>query len=245
MISINGLNKFRDFFKEYNNNYILIGGTACAIIFDEIGEDFRATKDLDIVLIVENINIEFGKKLWEFIKDAGYTIEAGQEKRCFYRFKGPKSSDYPKMIELFSRNESLILPKESHIIPISISDEISSLSAILLNNDYYDFMISGKRIIDDISVLDEKYLIPFKAKAWCELIERKNNGEEGQSKHIAKHCRDISNLVSLLPPNTKVEISGMVKQDMERFIEDILDSEYVPGSVDAAKLHKLLTEIYL
>ena len=67
MISINGLNKFRDFFKEYNNNYNLIGGTACAIIFDEIGEDFRATKDLDIVLIVENINIEFGKKLWEFI----------------------------------------------------------------------------------------------------------------------------------------------------------------------------------
>ena len=49
MISINGLNKFRDFFKEYNNNYVLIGGTACAIIFDEIGEDFRATKDLDIV----------------------------------------------------------------------------------------------------------------------------------------------------------------------------------------------------
>lgn len=245
MISINGLNKFRDFFKEYNNNYILIGGTACAIIFDEIGEDFRATKDLDIVLIVENINVEFGKKLWEFIKDAGYTIEVGQEKRCFYRFKGPKSSDYPKMIELFSRNESLILPEESHIIPISISDEISSLSAILLNNDYYDFMISGKRIIDDISVLDEKYLIPFKAKAWCELIERKNNGEEGQSKHIAKHCRDISNLVSLLPPNTKVEISGMVKQDMEKFIEDILDSEYVPGSIDALKLHNLLTEIYL
>lgn len=245
MISINGLNKFRDFFKEYNNNYVLIGGTACAIIFDEIGEDFRATKDLDIVLIVENINVEFGKKLWEFIKDAGYTIEVGQEKRCFYRFKGPKSSDYPKMIELFSRNESLILPEESHIIPISISDEISSLSAILLNNDYYDFMISGKRIIDDISVLDEKYLIPFKAKAWCELIERKNNGEEGQSKHIAKHCRDISHLVSLLPLNTKVELSGMVKQDMEKFIEDILDSEYVPGSIDAFKLHKLLTEIYL
>ena len=245
MISINGLNKFRDFFKEYNNNYVLIGGTACAIIFDEIGEDFRATKDLDIVLIVENINVEFGKRLWEFIKEAGYTIEVGQEKRCFYRFKGPKNSDYPKMIELFSRNESLILPKESHIIPISISDEVSSLSAILLNDDYYDFMISGKRIIDDISVLDEKYLIPFKAKAWCELIERKNNGEEGQSKHIAKHCRDISNLVSLLPPNTKVEISGMVKQDMEKFIEDILDSEYVPGSIDAFKLHKLLTEIYL
>lgn len=55
MISINGLNKFREFFADYDNNYILIGGSACAVIFDEIGESFRATKDLDIVLIVENI----------------------------------------------------------------------------------------------------------------------------------------------------------------------------------------------
>ena len=72
MISINGLNKFREFFEEYDNNYVLIGGTACAIIFNEIGENFRATKDLDIVLIVENINDEFGRKLWDFIKNAGY-----------------------------------------------------------------------------------------------------------------------------------------------------------------------------
>ena len=34
MISINGLNKFREFFEEYDNNYVLIGGTACAIIFN-------------------------------------------------------------------------------------------------------------------------------------------------------------------------------------------------------------------
>ncbi|MBQ8232573.1 MAG: hypothetical protein IJZ34_11695 [Lachnospiraceae bacterium] len=46
MISINGLNKFREFFSAYDNNYVLIGGSACAIIFDEIGEPFRATKVL-------------------------------------------------------------------------------------------------------------------------------------------------------------------------------------------------------
>ena len=63
MISINGLNKFREFFSLHENNYVLIGGTACAIIFDEIGETFRSTKDLDIVLIVENINDEFGRSL--------------------------------------------------------------------------------------------------------------------------------------------------------------------------------------
>ena len=52
---VNGLQRFKEFFEEYSDNYVLIGGTACSIIFDEIGIDFRATKDLDIVLIIENI----------------------------------------------------------------------------------------------------------------------------------------------------------------------------------------------
>lgn len=245
MISINGLNKFREFFAQYENNYVLIGGTACAIIFDEIGEDFRATKDLDIVLIVENINDEFGKKLWEFIKDAGYEVEFGQEKKCFYRFKNPKNNDFPKMIELFSRNQNISLPEDIHLIPIHVSDEISSLSAILLNDDYYQFMLAGKRVIDGISVLDEKYLIPFKAKAWCELVERKKQGEERQSRHIKKHCKDIASLVRLLPADTKVELFGMVKKDMQSFVDDILTSEFMPGNVEGAKLHGLLKEIYL
>ena len=38
----------------------------------EIGEDFRATKDLDIVLIVESLTAEFGRHFWKYITDAGY-----------------------------------------------------------------------------------------------------------------------------------------------------------------------------
>lgn len=248
MINIKGLDRFRELFENYDNNYVMIGGTACGIIFDEIGETFRSTKDLDIVLIVENLNEEFGKELWEYIKEAGYIIEAGQDKRCFYRFKMPKEyskPDYPDMIELFSRNNNIFLPEDVHIVPIHISEEISSLSAILLNDDYYDFLVNGKRVVGGISVLDEKYLIPFKAKAWCELIDRKTNGEQGHSKNIKKHCKDIYNLVSLLPRDMHVELSGMVKRDMQRFVDDLLDSEFIPGSVDAKKLHTVLKGIYL
>ena len=71
-MNIQGLYKFRDFFQKYTDNYVLIGGTACSILFDEIGENFRATKDLDVVLIVENISTEFGQAFWEFIKEANY-----------------------------------------------------------------------------------------------------------------------------------------------------------------------------
>lgn len=56
MVNIQGLYKFRDFFQKYTDNYVLIGGTACSILFDEVGENFRATKDLDVVLVVENIS---------------------------------------------------------------------------------------------------------------------------------------------------------------------------------------------
>lgn len=90
MVNIQGLYKFRDFFQKYTDNYVLIGGTACSILFDEIGENFRATKDLDVVLIVENISTEFGQAFWEFIKEANYNgIETGETQRQFYRFRNP------------------------------------------------------------------------------------------------------------------------------------------------------------
>lgn len=87
---------------------MLIGGTACSILFDEVGENFRATKDLDVVLVVENISEEFGQAFWEFIKEANYNgIETGETQRQFYRFRNSKDAAYPKMIELFSRTPDI------------------------------------------------------------------------------------------------------------------------------------------
>ena len=110
MVNIQGLYKFRDFFQNYTDKYVLIGGSACSIIFDEVGEDFRATKDLDVVLIVENISEEFGRAFWEFIKRANYNgIETGESQKQFYRFKNPTDTTYPQTLELFSRTPALSL----------------------------------------------------------------------------------------------------------------------------------------
>ena len=241
---VRGLEKFKEFFESYENNYVLIGGTACSIIFDEIGLDFRATKDLDIVLIIENLNDEFANRLWEFIKAAGYQIEEGKNKK-FYRFNNPKDRSYPKMIELFSRNNSIELVPDAHLEPIHISDNVSSLSAILLNDDYYNLLLEGKRTIDGYSVLDEKYLIPFKAKAWCEMTDRQENGEEGLSKNIKKHFRDVYRLSRIIVPTDKISLEGIVHNDMERFINNILKSENRSDDINYQQMHELLTNIYL
>ena len=37
------------------NHYAIIGGTACDLLMTEEGLDFRGTKDIDLVLVVEAI----------------------------------------------------------------------------------------------------------------------------------------------------------------------------------------------
>ena len=95
-----GLKKFKEYFKDYTNQYIFIGGTACDILMDELGETFRATKDLDIVLIIETLDASFGDTFWKFIEDGGYVYrQKSTGKAQFYRFTEPVASDYPVMME--------------------------------------------------------------------------------------------------------------------------------------------------
>ena len=46
-----GLDLFREFFAEDTEKYVLIGGAACDTVFRNNASTFRATKDLDVVLI--------------------------------------------------------------------------------------------------------------------------------------------------------------------------------------------------
>ncbi len=50
---VRGLDTFREYFRGFENQYVLIGGAACDILFASNEGQFRATRDLDMVLIVE------------------------------------------------------------------------------------------------------------------------------------------------------------------------------------------------
>ncbi len=52
---VNGLERFRDKFKDYVDQYVIIGGTACNCSFSTKNMPFRTTKDIDLVLIVEEL----------------------------------------------------------------------------------------------------------------------------------------------------------------------------------------------
>lgn len=50
---VKGIEKFREYFSDYAGQYVFIGGTACDIILGTRDVDFRVTKNLDIVLVME------------------------------------------------------------------------------------------------------------------------------------------------------------------------------------------------
>lgn len=106
-------------------------------------------------------------------------------------------------------------------MPLPIDDEISSLSAILLDDDYYELLRQGRRTIEGVSILDAAYLIPFKAKAWLDLSNRKLNGEQVDSKNIRKHKNDIFRLSDILEPDIRINVSEQIYSDINEFINKI------------------------
>lgn len=218
---VKGLNTFRRYFEEYENQYVLIGGAACDIIFESNDTLFRATRDLDMVLIVEALTPEFGEKFWEFIQNGKYRNKATNgEKPQFYRFEKPEDDSYPKMIELFCRSD-FELREMTGITPIHIDDMVSSLSAILLNDDYYKVLLDGKVVANGLSVLRPEYLIIFKAKAYLDLKQRKENGEMVDSNDIKKHKKDVLRIAAELMLEDAKELPVSVKADIDVFIDSL------------------------
>ena len=218
-----GLEKFKEYFADYTNQYVFIGGTACDILMDELGASFRATKDLDIVLIIEVLDASFGETFWRFIEDGGYDHrEKGTDKNQFYRFSNPKDKTFPKMVELFSKlpNE-FDLAFDTGLTPIHIDESIVSLSAMLLNADYYDLLAKGKRIVNGFSIIDLETVILFKIKAWLDMKERKEAGESVDTNNIRKHKNDVFRLLANVSPTSRIESSRDIQNDVMQFIEQI------------------------
>lgn len=247
-----GIDKFREKFKDYTDFYTIIGGTACDILLNEADIAFRATKDIDMILIMDDNFPEFANIFWEYIKEGGYRCGWKNDKNMhFYRFTEGKFG-YPTMIELFSRKPGYHLEIEEVIIPVHIDNDTSSLSAILLNDDFYQFMMEGRRVLDGICVLGAEHLIPFKMYAWINLLDRQKTGEHVNEKDLKKHKYDVFRLLQIVTAGKKVESKGLVSESIQRYIEEISavdESEvrlvHMGLPFDRNQGVELLKEIYL
>lgn len=222
---VRGLNIFKEYFAEYPDNYVIIGGTACDIIIDEAGFTPRATKDIDIILVVEALSSEFVKQFWQFVADGNYARkEKSAEERKYYRFIKPENKEFPFQLELFSRNPDLLdLDEGTHLTPIPVDDDLSSLSAILLDDDFYRYMVERSVLDNGLHLANIEALICMKARAYLDIAERIANGSREDNKQLRKHKGDMFRLAVMLTENDAFELPESIKEQMQTFVKTIAD----------------------
>lgn len=227
-IGYSQLNVFRLHFEGYEDHYVLIGGTATMILLSEARLSSRATKDLDIVLSIEALTREFVNHFWKFVNEGGY--ECYKKKngaKCFYRFQKPTNESFPFMLELLT-DRSIDYEEMNQVVhPLVLDDEIISLSAILLNQDYYQFLMNNKIKINGIMVVNEIALIPLKICAFLDLTKKKSNGESIGSVTINKHKYDVYRLVQLLTPDPLNNLPTIIKDEVRLFCSEINDDSNI------------------
>jgi len=212
-----GLERFRQAFASFSERYVIIGGVACAVAYEQFGLVFRTTRDVDLVLCLERLDDSFQRALWDFIAAGDYRSLGVDVSRCGYRFARPAEADYPTMIEIFCRQPDglKLAPGQQHV-PIPHGDDLSQLSAILMAGDYYAWIHRHRSTVTGLSVESVAGLIPLKARAFLDLQERRAAGAGVDRRKVAKQRSDVFRLLLLLPQR-EVPTPASLVTDIERF----------------------------
>ncbi len=251
---VKGLDVFREYFKDYSDRYIIIGGTACDIVISAAGLTPRATKDIDVVLVVESLDPEFVRQFWKFIKDGEYgEQQKSTSDRTYYRFMNPGIGGFPQQVELFSRRPDAIDGDASACFTaIPVDDDPSSLSAILMDDRYYTFTLEHSIAEAGLTRAQTPALICLKAKAFLDLRSRRDAGERVDEKSIRKHKLDVFRLALLLSARTVVDLPEPLKEDMQKFVvvvgtdlpDQAIFKEMGAIGIDVDKLFQQLLSVF-
>ena len=121
-----------------------------------------------------------------------------------------------------------------------------------MDDDYYSFTLEHSQDIEEIHIASPEALICLKAKAYTEMLDRKEQGEQVDGRDIEKHKKDIFRLIAMLPQSAHFELPGKLRQDIERFCErvgelpnlDFFESSGLRG-LNAAQLMELLHRAFV
>lgn len=221
-----GLSKFREAFEAYSDNYVIIGGAACDITMTGTVVRPRATHDIDMIVIVEKMTSDFANHFWQFIHEGGYRPEKRKQDRLempkyeLYRFVNGKPG-YPEMIELLSRHPNILgEPQGLTVEPLPVDEDTSSLSAIIMDDDFYHFTISHSRLTDGIRHADPAALIALKARAYLNLLQDKANGKHVNSRDIRKHRSDVLKIV-VITEEGEIRAPASIVDCVKGFVDSI------------------------
>ena len=235
---VKGINVFRDRFRPFQGLMTLIGGAACDEWFTTNGLNFRATNDLDLVIMMDDVEPAFISAVRAFVAEGGYEIsERSEGVPILYRFSNPTRDDFPAKLELSSRKpDGFELSDGQLYIPVSAGLGRHSLSAILLDDAYFGLIQTHHDERDGLWVANATALIPLKAHAWLNLTRAKAAGESVDSQDIKKHRADVFRLSVTLQGEPGPELPASIAADLTSFLQSFpLGSAEWPAIVTAVE----------
>jgi hypothetical protein len=210
-----GFDHFCSYLTGLENLYVIIGGGAASILMEDGGLEFRATKDVDLVVLSRSEDLN--ARILSYIKDGGYkTKEATEGSPRYYRFREPTKKECPVLVEVFARNElNLELQDGQYIIPIH-DDAVERLSAILLDDEYFEIIQRNLMTSQSgIPLINALANICLKARAHRELFDRKTAGDKTvDEKVVQKHLKDIWRIAAVLTGDENITLKGQPLKDI-------------------------------
>lgn len=234
----------------FKENFVIIGETACDIRLSGTLMRPRATDDIDIIVVVEHLTREFVSAFWQFVREGNYHVEkrinqVGTSVYALYRFTlQDENLAYPQKIELLSRHSDLLgEPSGFHIEPIPTDELNQSLSAIIMDDDYYNFTVHHSEEIEGLMVADNLALIALKVNAYLNLIGEREEGREVNGKDIRKHRSDVLKLVAAgIYPET-VAVVRKIYDDIQNFVSET--EQHIQSIADALDVDEYDVNAYL
>ena len=220
MNEVTRLAGFADFFRGYGDSFAILGGAACAQWLGEANLEFRNTKDVDVVLVLEAKDRRFFERLWDYLHRGGYEKwQRSDGKKVAFRFVEPTEQGYPFMIELLSRPDIVDVPEGQKIVPVEPGDGLSSLSAVLLDEAYYRLILENRaETRTGLPAVTPDALLLLKAKAHLNLLADKESGRKVRDRDITKHRNDVFHLAYLIDDSSVVELPETIAADLNRFL---------------------------
>jgi hypothetical protein len=245
---VGGLDKFREAFAAFTNNFVIIGGTACDEVLGGTIMRPRPTLDIDIIVIVENMTADFASAFWQFIADGGYRPgvrkkEDGSPRYVLYSFDNGVEG-YPVKIELLSRRNELFA-NAAHTEPLPINGDVSSLSAIILDEPYYHLTISNSFVSNGLRYAAPVALAALKARAYLNLLAERESGHRVNSKDIFKHRNDVLKLAATMTPGDTVDAHQEVIDTITEFSDTLFASLPNQSLSDALRANDNTLRLYL
>lgn len=245
---VGGLDKFRKAFADYTDNFVIIGGTACDEVLSGTVMRPRPTLDIDIIVIVENMSFEFANAFWRFISEGGYRPGVRKNtdnspKYVLYSFDNG-AVGYPMKIELLSRHNE-VFTNAAHREPLPIDGEVSSLSAIILDEPYYNLTVRNSFISNGLRYASPVALAALKARAYLNLLAERASGHHVNSKDILKHRNDVLKLTATMTPGQTAEVGQEVIDTVNEFANGLLATLPNQSLSDALRADDATLRLYL